>query len=73
MTTLNPRINLTLDLLTYQTIRNQAKLANTSLSNICLNYIKKQIEEDEDIYWNKIISERKATLKNTISHEEVWG
>ncbi len=69
MATTEQRVFMALDSETLETIKKLAKKSKTSISKICAKFVTKQLEEDEDAYWMKIIEKRKN--EKTISHEKM--
>ncbi|GHS92458.1 hypothetical protein AGMMS49949_04590 [Alphaproteobacteria bacterium] len=55
MATVEPRVNISLDRSTLGIIREIAKNTKQSISKICTDLIKKQIEDDEDAYYIRLI------------------
>jgi predicted DNA-binding protein len=57
MPTIDPRINIVLDHSTLNVIRQIAQNTKKSVSRICADFIKKQIEDDEDAYYVNLIEQ----------------
>ncbi|MDR2464449.1 MAG: hypothetical protein LBD36_02460 [Holosporales bacterium] len=57
MPTAEPRINVVLDRSTLSVIKQIAKNTNKSVSRICADFIKKQIDDDEDAYYVKLLEQ----------------
>ena len=73
MATIEPRINIALDSNTLSLLREiAAKATKRSISAICADFIKRQIELAEDAYDIKLIkSLGKINLEEAIPMEEV--
>ncbi len=72
MATTEQRVFMSLDSETLETIKKLAKKSKTSISKICAKFVAKQLEEDEDAYWMKIINEEKKKGIEAIDHDEFW-
>jgi predicted DNA-binding protein len=72
MTTAIPRINIALGADDLSYVKQLAKRYKTSISKICADLIQRQLEEDEDAYWIKLMEEENIDNQKTISAEEVW-
>jgi hypothetical protein len=57
MATIAPRVNIALDHTTLDMIKQIANQTKQSVSKICTDLIKKQIESDEDAYYIRLINE----------------
>jgi predicted DNA-binding protein len=57
MATIEPRVNIALDHVTLSTIKQLADRTKQSVSKICADLIKKQIEYDEDAYYIGLINQ----------------
>jgi predicted DNA-binding protein len=57
MPTIEARINVALDRSTLSVIKRIAQNTNKSVSRICADFIKKQIEDDEDAYYVKLLEQ----------------
>jgi hypothetical protein len=57
MATIEPRVNVALDHFTLSTIKLIANRTKQSISRICADLIKRQIEYDEDAYYINLISQ----------------
>jgi hypothetical protein len=57
MATIEPRVNVALDHFTLSTIKQIASRRRQSISRICADLIRKQIEDDEDAYYINLISQ----------------
>jgi predicted DNA-binding protein len=57
MATVEQRINIALDGLTLEIIKQIAKNTRQSVSKVCADFIRKHIENDEDAYYVKLINE----------------
>jgi predicted DNA-binding protein len=57
MPTVGPRINIVLDSSTLSVIKQIAQNTNKSASRICADLIKRQLEDDEDAYYVKLIEQ----------------
>ena len=57
MATIEQRVNVALDGATLNLIKETANITNRSVSKVCADLIKKQIENDEDAYYIKLINE----------------
>lgn len=55
MATIEPRVNIALDSDTLSLLREIARNTKRSISAICADFVKKQIELDEDAYDIKLI------------------
>lgn len=72
MATIEPRINIALDSNTLSFLREIAKATRRSISAICADFVKRQIELDEDAYDIKLIkSLGEINLNEAIPAEEV--
>lgn len=72
MTTLNPRINVTIPQEIANFLEKKAEKNNTSMSKVALELIMDAMERDEDIYYSRIADEREKTTQKWYSHEEAW-
>lgn len=71
MATIEPRINIALDSNTLSLLREIAKTTKRSISAICADFVKRQIELDEDAYDIKLIkSLGEINLNEAIPAEE---
>lgn len=68
------RLLVVLDPPVMNTLKKIASRANVSMSSLGRNLIIKALEIEEDIYWDKIASQReeKFNWKNGLTHERVW-
>jgi hypothetical protein len=57
MATIEPRVNVALDCATLSTIKQIANRTKQSVSRICADLIRKQIEQDEDAYYINLINQ----------------
>jgi hypothetical protein len=57
MATVEPRVNIALDHATLSTIKQLADRTRQSISKICADLIKRQIEYDEDAYYIALINQ----------------
>jgi predicted DNA-binding protein len=57
MATIEPRVNIALDCATLNTIKQLANRTKQSISKICADMIKRQIEHDEDAYYIGLINQ----------------
>lgn len=57
MATIEQRVNVALDGATLNLIKEVANITNRSLSKVCADLIKKQLEDDEDVYYIKLLNE----------------
>jgi predicted DNA-binding protein len=64
------RVNMGLDKVTVDELKQVAQKTKTTVSQLCAKYVKQQLEDDEDAYWMEIIEERKD--EPTIPAEKVW-
>ncbi|MDR2598498.1 MAG: hypothetical protein LBC25_02150 [Holosporales bacterium] len=73
MATIEPRVNISLDYTTLRTIKQIANQTKRSVSRVCADLIKSQIEYDEDAHYIKLIDEMGDNLdkKSRISAEEM--
>ncbi|MDR1032005.1 MAG: hypothetical protein LBL30_02690 [Holosporales bacterium] len=72
MSTVEPRINIALDHSTLNIIKQIANHTKRSISKICVNLIKRQIEYDEDAYYIGLIEQMgDIDQKPRISSEEM--
>jgi predicted DNA-binding protein len=71
MTTVNPRINVTLDPQMFGLIGSLAKKENKSVSAKAAELLQTAIELDEDLYYAKLCEERLKNTTKFYSHEEV--
>jgi hypothetical protein len=55
--TVEPRINIVLDHATLGIIKQVAQNTNQSVSRVCADFIKKQIDNDEDAYYVKMLEQ----------------
>jgi predicted DNA-binding protein len=72
MTTLNPRINITVPAEIAGILSAKASRQHASLSRIALELISLAIEHDEDVYFSKIAEEVEAKNKKWHSHKAAW-
>ena len=71
MPTTKKRINLAVDDSLYEELEKLKEIKNApSLSSVVLELAKEALELQEDLYFDKIASEREK--EKTLSHEEVW-
>jgi hypothetical protein len=70
MTTINPRINITVPKEITKILNKKALNSKTSLSKVTLDLIIDAIERDEDIYYSKIAEKRESVNKKWISHND---
>lgn len=71
MATIEPRVNIALDSDTLSLLREIARNTKRSISAICADFVKKQIELDEDAYDIKLIKNLgKINLDEAVSAEE---
>ncbi len=72
MATIEQRVNIALDRMTLEIIKNIAISRKESVSRVCANLIKKRIEDDEDAYYVRLINEMgDINSKPKISSEEM--
>ncbi|GHU10639.1 hypothetical protein FACS189449_00490 [Alphaproteobacteria bacterium] len=72
MATIEQRVNIALDGSTLGIIKQIAKNTKQSISKVCVDFIKKRIEDDEDAYYVKLISEMEnIDSRPRISSEEM--
>ena len=71
MTTVNPRINVTLDPQMFGFIGSLAKKENKSVSAKAAELLALAMELEEDLYYSKVCEERMKNMTHTYSHEEV--
>jgi hypothetical protein len=57
MATIEPRVNIALDYSTLNMIKQIAHQTKQSVSKICSDLIRKQIEYDEDAYYINLINQ----------------
>ncbi|MDR0632157.1 MAG: hypothetical protein LBF54_02895 [Holosporaceae bacterium] len=57
MATVEPRVNIALDYATLSMIKQIAHQTKQSVSKICADLIKRQIEHDEDAYYIGLINQ----------------
>jgi hypothetical protein len=72
MTTINPRINITIPKDIADVLNKKAISKEVPLSEIVLDLIMDAIERDEDIYYSKIAEKREKENKKWISHDKAW-
>jgi len=70
----NPRINLVLDDILYQSVKYLAKKDNISLSAKVRDLVKEALEIQEDIILGDFAEKREESWKNSdaLSHNDVW-
>ncbi|MDR2401984.1 MAG: hypothetical protein LBD32_00760 [Cytophagales bacterium] len=72
MATIEPRVNIALDSTTLSTIKQIANQTKQSVSKICADLIRKQIEHDEDAYYIGLIRQMgNVDKKPRISSQEM--
>jgi len=75
--TKNRRVNVSLQDDLAQKLSFFSERENKPLASKALEYIKKGLEEDEDLYWTKLAEERMDEFKNsdqkTLTFNEIWG
>ena len=57
MAAIEQRVNVALDKSTLHFVKEVANITNRSVSKVCADFVKKQIESDEDVYYIKLINE----------------
>ncbi len=74
MTTVNPRINVTLDKDTLGILGDIAQATHKSVASVAKELILQALELDEDAYWVKVSEERIAENKGKplLSQEDVF-
>lgn len=74
MPTKNARLNVVLEPALYEVIRKMARKSGVSMSLMARDLLKQAIELQEDVYWNAVAEEREKSfsLKDGLSHDEVW-
>ena len=69
--TAKKRINLAVDDSLYEELEKLKELKKApSLSSVVLELAREALELQEDLYFDRIASERES--ENTLSHEDVW-
>ena len=71
MTTVNPRLNVTLSSEVARVLSKKAKQENVSLSKIAKDLIEAAMERDEDIYFSKIAEKRAASGEKKTKHADI--
>jgi hypothetical protein len=72
MATIEPRVNIALDCATLGIIKHIANQTKQSVSKICAELIRKQIEYDEDAYYISLIEQMgNINQKPRISSQEM--
>ncbi|MBW2195133.1 MAG: toxin-antitoxin system, antitoxin component [Deltaproteobacteria bacterium] len=74
MPTQNPRINVALDNLLYQSVRFLAEKDNVSLSAKVRDLLKEALEIQEDIALSTFAEEREKSWNDSkaLTHNDVW-
>ena len=57
MATIEQRVNIALDPVTLDIVKQTAKNLKTSVSKVCADLIRRRLEDDEDVYFAKLVNE----------------
>lgn len=72
MATVEHRVNIALDPITLNAIKQTAKMLKTSVSKVCADLIRRRLDDDEDVYWANLINDLgDISKKKRISWEEM--
>lgn len=71
----NPRINVVMDKIIFDSVKTLADKDGVSLSTKARDLIKQALEIQEDIYLADIAAYRETTLKDQklLSHDDIWS
>lgn len=71
----NPRINVTLDISTYEKLKLIAKKEKVSISSLAKQSIDLLLRRKEDIYLSSLADERTKSVKKSeyLSHDDIWN
>ena len=72
MSTLAPRLSITMPLEISTLLNQRAKNEKTSISRVALNFIISAVERDEDIYFSRLAEKRDVPSAKRVSHEDAW-
>ena len=72
MSTIKPRINVTMPPDIAATLAKKAGMNKMSVSRMALNLIMDAMERDEDIYFSEIAELRERSTKIWIAHSDAW-
>ncbi len=73
MATKNPRVNVTLDPVTYRALRRVSSRSGRSLSDVIRTLMLEAMEIQEDAALARVAEERRQRARKPLSHLEVWG
>ena len=73
MATNKKRLNVTLSTRAEEAISALAKQDGVPEATKAAELLERAIEMEEDLFWQKIVSERLEDKVTYLTHEEVWG
>ena len=72
MPTKNPRLNVVLDELLYESLSNLAKKEDKSMSIVARELIQDALDKHEDLSLSELAIKRESKSKRTIKHDKAW-